>query len=152
MNSARILTAIALLVAVYFIFFANSLPREIEFQGHTLGPREKIENNTNRNFDIYSYRDRTNHHVMLFVMAKDESATAQQLLEFYISNFEAQGFNFRNQDNRFLGTKGDEVIYMTKAPKIDSAIAYIEKGPDSVPSSLSGTSSVFSDLENYSFE
>ena len=152
MNTARILTGIALLVAVYFFFFASNMPREIEYRGQTLGPREQIENNSSRNFDIYSYSDRTNHHVMLFVMAKDETATSQQLLEFYISNFEAQGFNFRSQDNRFLGIKGDEVIYMTKAPKIDSAIAYLEKGPDPFPSSLSGASSVFSDLENYSFK
>ena len=80
-----------------------------------------------------------------------DSPSAQELLEFYLKNFGAQGFRFTYKEGRYLGTKGDEVIYMTRAPRIDSAIAYIEKSQEA-PTSLRGASDIFSDLENYSFE
>jgi hypothetical protein len=84
-------------------------------------------------------------------MAKEGSPTSQELLDFYVSNFKAQGFGFRQKDGRYLGKKGDEVIYLTQAPKIDSAIAYIQKSTNA-PTSLRGASEIFSDLETYSFE
>ena len=152
MSPAKYLIAIVLLAALYFVFFATELPDEIEYRGQTLGPREKVANNSTRNFDIYSYRDKTNHHVLLFVMVKDDSATAQQLLEFYVGNFERQGFDFRADDGRYLGTKDDEVIYMTKAMQIDSAVAYVEKAPSRMPTGFRDASDIFSDLERFSFE
>ena len=152
MNAVKFLILAAVLVAVYFILFANDMPRELEYRGQTLGPRENIENNSVREFDIYSYSDRTRHHVLLFVMATTaDSPTPQELLEFYVSNFKGQGFSFRQREGRYLGTKGDEVIYMARAPRIDSAVAYIQKSPDA-PTSLRGASDIFSDLENYSFQ
>ncbi len=151
MSSAKYLIAIVLLIAAYFVFFANDLPSEIEYRGQTPGPRERVKNNSSRNFDIFSYRDKTNHHVLLFVMAKDESATAQQLLDFYVSNFKEQGFAFKEKDGRHLGTKGDEVIYMTRATQIDSAVAYIEKAPGRMPAGFRDASEIFSDLERFSF-
>ena len=151
MNAAKFLIAVVLLGAIYFVFFASDLPKEIEYRGQTLGPRERVENNSNREFDIYSYSDRNNHHVLLFVMAKDESATSQQLLDFYIANFKAQGFNFRKKDGRHFGVKGDEVIYMTRATRIDSAIAYIAKADDTLPKSLRAADDLFSELERFAF-
>ena len=151
MTAVRILVVIGALVAVYVVLFSNDLPNEIEFRGQVLGPREEVENNSVKNFDIYSYRDQTNHHVMLFVMAKDESATSQELLEFYVEVFTAQGAKFRTEDGRYLGTRDDEVIYMTRAPQIDSALAYIEKSPDA-PRRFGEANDIFTNLENYSFE
>ncbi len=46
---------------------------------------------------------------------------------------------------------GEEVIYMTRAPSSDSAIAYIEKS-ENAPTSLRGASDIFSELESYSFD
>ncbi len=149
MNIAKFLIPAALLAAIYFVFLASDMPGEVEFQGQTLGPRERIENNSAKEFEIYSYSDKTRHHVLLFVMATADSPTSQELLDFYLNNFKGQGFSFRNNDGRYLGTKGDEVIYMTRAPKIDSAIAYIRKTTEG-PTSLREASDLFSDLENYS--
>jgi hypothetical protein len=151
MKIAKLLVPIILLAAVYFIFFSTNLPSEIRFQGHTLGPREKVKNDSAREFDIYSYRDRSNHHVLLFVMATDGDTTSQQLLDFYASVFEAQGFAFRKKDARHLGRKGDEVIYLTRAPMIDSAVAYIEKAPASYPAGFRSAGKVFEALEGFSF-
>ncbi len=151
MNGAKFLIAAGVVTMIYFAFFAKGLPREVEFRGQSLGPRQEVTNNSIKNFDIYQYRDRTNHHVLLFVMAKDESASAQQLLEFYIANFKAQGYRFRKKDERYLGTKGDEVIYMTRAPQIDSAIAYIVKAPDPFPDGFRDAGSVFTELESWAF-
>ena len=151
MKIVRFLIPVALLATGYFIYFASDMPREIEFRGQTLGPRERIENNSLKEFDIYSYSDRSRNHVLLFVMATTDSPTSQELLDFYVSNFRGQGFSFRNSDARYLGTKGDEVIYMARAPGIDSAIAYIQKSTEA-PTSIRGASDIFSDLENFSFE
>ena len=151
MNAVKFLIPIALIAAVYFIFFASDMPSEIDFRGMTLGPKEQVENDSVKDFDIYSYSDQTRHHVLLFVMANENSPAPEELLEFYVRNFGLQGFKFTHRDGRYLGEKDDEVIYMTLAPGIDSAIAYIEKSPNA-PTSLPGASDIFSDLESYSFE
>jgi len=151
MNAVKFLIPVAVLVAFYFAFLASDMPSEIDFQGQTLGPRERVENNSIKPFDIYSYSDRTRHNVLLFVMATHEAPTSQELLEFYIGGFKAQGFSFKHKDGRYLGTKADEVIYMTRAPRIDSAIAFIQKS-DEAPNSLRGASDIFSDLESHSFD
>lgn len=78
-------------VAAYFIIFANSLPRDIEYRANTLGPRQEVENNSSKNFEIVSYKDKTNYHVLLFLMREDQLVTTQELLDFYVGNFEAQG-------------------------------------------------------------
>lgn len=151
MNAARYLIPIALIAAAYFLFFASNLPGEIEFRGHTLGPRTPVENNSTREFDIYSYSDGSRNHMLLFVMSTAASPTSQELLEFYIANFKAQGYSFRSDEDRHLGTKGEEVIYMTRAPGIDSAVAYIQKSADA-PTSLREASDIFSELKRYSFD
>ena len=152
MNAAKILIPVVLLIAAYFIFFASDLPGQIEFQGHTLGSKERVENNSLKEFDIYSYSDESRNHLLLLVMSStDESPPPRELLAFYVQNFKAQGFSFKTDDDRHLGTKGDEVIYMTLARRIDSAVAYIEKSAGA-PTSLRGAGDIFSDLERLSFE
>lgn len=151
MSNVKIAIVIAVLAVGYLVFFSSDLPREIEYRGHTLGPRESVENNSLKNFDIYQYRDATNHHFLLLVMAKDDSATSQQLLEFYAASFEAQGFVFKSEGNRRLGRKGDEVMYLTRAGKIDSAVAYVEKAPSKMPGSIQDAGEVFAYLEGLSF-
>ena len=152
MNAAKLVVPVLLLVAAYFIFFASDLPGDIEFQGHTLGPRERVENNSLKEFEIYSYSDRSRNHVLLIVMSSaDDSPSRGELLAFYIQNFKAQGFKFKQDDERHLGIKGDEVIYMTVAPRIDSAVAYIEKSEEAA-TSLRGASDIFSDLETLAFD
>lgn len=151
MNTAKFSLPVALLIALYLVLFASDMPREIEFQGQTLGPRERIENNSRKPFDIYSYSDSSRHHVLLFVMATESAPTSQELLEFYVNNFKASGFSFRNTDGRYLGTKGNEVIYMGRAPRIDSAIAYIQKDANA-PTGFREASGIFSELESYSLD
>ena len=152
MNAAKLLIPVALILAAYFIFFASDMPGEIEFQGHVLDNKERVENNSLKEFDIYSYSDTSRNHLLLLVMSSTgESPSPQELLDFYIQGFEAQGFKFRSDDNRYLGTKGDEVIYMTLATRIDSAVAYIEKTAEA-PNSVRGASDVFTELEGLSFD
>ena len=152
MNTARFVVPILVVVGVYFLFFSSNLPGDIEFQGHTLGPRESVENNSLKEFDIYSYSDDSRDRLLLLVMSStDESPPPAELLAFYIQNFKAQGFSFKTDDKRHLGIKGDEVIYMTLAPRIDSAVAYIEKSA-TAPTSMRGASDIFSNLEGLSLE
>jgi len=152
MNTAKFLIGVVALIAIYFVFFTSDVPGEVEFRGQTLGPKQQIKNNSLKNFDIYRYSARANHRVLVVVMAKDESATAQELLEVYVKIFEAQEFSFRKKDNWHLGIKGDEVIYMTLAPKIDSAVAYIEKAPEKIPSGFRSVSDIYVEIENFSFD
>lgn len=141
-----------IVVAAYFIIFGNSLPRDIEYRGNTLGPRQEVENNSSKNFEIVSYKDKTNYHVLLFLMPEDQSVTTQELLDFYVGNFEAQGFKFRKDGTMHLGLKGDEVIYMTIAAKVNAAIAYIEKDPKPLPRTPSDANDIFSSLVDFSFK
>jgi hypothetical protein len=152
MNLAKPTLVVIIAVAAYFIFFANSLPTDIEYRGNTLGPRQDVENNSIKNFEIVSYKDKTNYHVLLFLMPEDQSVTTQEILDFYVGNFEAQGYKFRIDGSMHLGLKGDEVIYLTIATKINAAIAYIEKDPTTLPEKPSDASDIFSSLAAFSFK
>jgi len=152
MNAVKVLIPIALLVVAYFIFFANDLPADVQFQGRVLDNRERVDNDSLKEFDIYSYSDDSRNHLLLVVMSpSDGSPSPKELLAFYVQNFQAQGFKFKTSDDRHLGTKGDEAIYMTLAPRIEAAVAYIEKSTQG-PKSLRGASNVFGELEGLSFE
>ena len=152
MAAAKFLIPVALIIGAYFIFFASDMPGEIEFQGHVLDNKERVENNSLKEFDIYSYSDESRDRLVLIVMSSTvESPRPKELLSFYVQNFKAQGFSFRTDDERHLGTKGDEVIYLTLARRIDSAVAYIAKSADA-PTSLRGADDIFSDLEALALE
>lgn len=152
MSLAKPALVVIIAVAAYFIIFANSLPGDIEYRGNTLGPRQEVENNSSKNFEIVSYKDKTNYHALLFLMPEDQSVTTQELLDFYVGNFEAQGFKFRKDGTMHLGLKGDEVIYMTIAAKMNAAIAYIEKDPKPLPGRPSDANDIFSSLADFSFK
>ncbi len=152
MNAAKLLIPVVLLAAVYFIFVAGDVPAEIEFQGHTLGPMERVENNSTREFDIYSYSDRSRNHLLLIVMSSTgESPPPRELLEHYLASFKAQGYSFQIDGDQYLGAKGDEVLYLTLAPQIDSAIAFAVKSAEA-PDTLDDARGIFTDLRAFSFE
>jgi len=152
MSPAKPVVIAIICVAAYFIIFSNSMPRDIEYRGNTLGPRQEVENNSNKEFEIISYKDESNYHVLLFLLPEDQSVTTQELLEFYVGNFKAQGFKFRSDGNMHLGLKGDEVIYMTIAAKMNAAIAYIEKDPEPRPRKPSDANDIFSSLAGFSLK
>ena len=144
------LLVVAAIVA-YFIFFADSFPNEIEYRGNTLGKMQEVENNSTKKFKIVTYNDETNYHILLILIPEEQSVTTQELLEFYVGRFEGQGYKYRKDGNMHLGLKGDEVIYMTIAAKMNAAVAYIEKAPESLPSKPSDANDVFSSLAKLSF-
>ena len=86
------------------------------------------------------------------LIPEEQSVTTQELLEFYVGRFEGQGYKYTKDDNMHLGLKGDEVIYMTVAAKINAAIAYIEKDPKTLPEKPSDASDIFSSLVGFSFK
>ena len=139
-------------LTMYFIFFANSPPREILFQGHILGPREETENNSNKDFRIFSYKDSSANHMLILLMPEDDSVTADELIAFYAGNFKKQGFRFSTDGTRQLGLRDDEAIYLTTAANLESAIAYIEKGAKPAPSKLDDADSLYLALESFSFD
>lgn len=151
MSLAKPVLVVIVVVAAYFIFFANSLPKHIEYRGNTLGPRQDVENNSIKSFDIVSYNDKSNYHILLFLMPEDESVTTQELVDFYVVNFEAQGYKFKKDGNKHLGRKEDDVIYMTIAAKMNAAIAYIEKDSKPVPRNPGDANDIFSSLVDFSF-
>ena len=139
-------------LTMYFIVFDNNPPKEIEFQGHTLGPREETENNSIKDFRIFNYKDRSGNHMLLLLMLEDDSATLNELLAVYVSIFKAQGYEFRTDGVRHLGLKGDEAIYLTTVANLDSVIGYIEKNPDRRPTKPDDAESLYSALERFSFD
>ena len=152
MKPAKPVIIVIICAAAYFIIFSNSLPTDIEYRGYTLGPRQEVENNSTKNFEIISYKDESNYHVLLFLLPEDESVTTQELLDFYVGNFKAQGYKFSKDGTMHLGLKGDEVIYMTIATMMNAAIAYIEKDPKPRPRKPSDATDVFSSLADFSLK
>jgi len=138
-------------VVVYFVFLKDSYPSVIEFQGYTLGSKEDNNNTVDKNLDIFSYRDKTNHHVMIFAIMNDSEFTPTDLSNQYLARFQYQGFKFQQDGARHLGVKTDEVIYITEAKNIDGIIIYVEKGGLPMPRRPGDGETIFSALERFSF-
>ena len=151
MNATRILVVAVVLAAVYFVFFASDMPKEIEFHGVTLGPRESVDNNSTRDFDIYSYRSGTNNQLLLCLVSGADSVTADEMLEHYSGVFEAQGFRMQQRDGRYFGSREDEAAYLTPASRDHSAVAYVEKGPSPFPRGFNDAADTLSALERIVF-
>ena len=151
-NAAIPVLLIIAILAAYFIFFAGNPPSEFVFQGHTLGSREETENNSNKDFRIFSYKDSSANHMLLLLMPEDDSVTADELIAFYAGNFKAQGFRFSTDGTRQLGLRDDEAIYLTIAANLESAIAYIEKDAKPAPSKPDDADSLFLALERFTFD
>jgi len=143
---------IAVIVAVvYVVFFKDPYPSTVEFNGHTLGSKEDNNDTVDKKFDIFSYRDSSNHHILMFGIRNNSTNTLDSLKELYIANFQRQGFKFKEDGERQLGIKKDEAIYVTEAKNMEAIVMYVEKGGSSIPTSPSDGSSVFTDLEYFIF-
>jgi hypothetical protein len=143
---------VAVIVAVlYVIFFKDPYPSTVEFNGYTLGSKEDNNDTVDKEFDIFSYRDNTNHHVLIFGVRNNSTFTVDDLTKQYVSNFQRQGYKFKEEGTRHLGIKGDEVIYITEAKNMEAIVMYVEKGGSPMPTSPSDGSSVFTDLEYFIF-
>jgi len=138
-------------VVAYFVVFKDSYPSKVEFRGHTLGSKEDNNNTVDKNLDIFSYRDKSNHHVLVFAIRNNSEFTLTDLSEQYLGRFQHQGYKFKRNGARHLGVKADEAIYMTEAKNIEGIIMYIEKGSSPIPRAPNDGANIFSDLENFSF-
>lgn len=136
----------AVIVAlICFMFFTDSYPSEIEFQGVILGSKEDVNDTVDKEVDLISYRDKPNHHILIFGIMNNSVRTLDSLTSLYLSNFKSQGFDFQSNGTRYLGTKKGESIYMTELNGIEGIVIYIEKSAED--RSSSDEASIFTDLE-----
>ena len=135
----------------YFMFFYDSYPSNFDFRENTFGVKEDQNNTLDKEFEIFSYKDKSNHHVLIFAIRNRSELTLDDLTKQYLGRFQYQGFKFKSDAARHVGVKGDEVIYMTILKNIEGVIIYIEKGGVSKPNNQSDVSVVFIDLENFTF-
>lgn len=136
--------------AVYFLFLKDPYPKIVEFNGYTLSSRQDNNNTLKKNIDIFSYRDKSNHHVLLFGIA-DGDVTVSEISSHYVARFESQGVKFKRNNGRILGVKSDEVVYITEAKAINALIVYMEKGASPIPDKPNDAAILFNKLENYTF-
>jgi hypothetical protein len=136
-------------VASYFLIFKDSYPNAVEFNGHTLSSKEDNNNSRNKDLDIFSYSDKSNHHVLMFAITNDAAITLSDLSKQYLGRFEYQGYSFSKSGTNFIGRKSDEIIYMAESPNINALIVYIEKGASQSPRHPSDAAGLFNELENF---
>ena len=134
-------------VASYFLIFKDPYPKTVEFNGYSFSSKADNNNSRNKDLDIFSYRDKSNNRVLMFAITNDAAITFTDLSKQYLGRFEYQGATFTQDGTRYLGSKSDEVIYMTEASHINALIVYVEKGSLQSPSD---TDRLFSELENFS--
>jgi len=143
---------VAVIAAVlYVVFIKDPYPSTVEFNGYTLGSKEDNNDTVDKEFDIFSYRDSSNHHILMFAIRNNSTRTLDSLKELYIANFQRQGFKFKEDGERQLGLKGDEAIYVTETKNMEAIVMYVEKGSSSIPTSPSDGSSIYTDLEYFIF-
>ncbi|WP_075186662.1 hypothetical protein [Teredinibacter haidensis] len=139
------------LVAGYFLFIKDSYPSDIYFQGIELSSKQDNNDSLNKEIDIFSYRDSSNHHVLLLALVNDSATvTVEGITSQYLARFESQGLKFKKEGSRHLGLMSDTVMYIATAKNMNALIAYTVKGGGSSPRSVGEASAIFSDLENFS--
>lgn len=136
-------------VVAYFAFVSDSYPSSIEFRGYSLGSKENNNDTVDKEFDIFSYRDSSNHHILMFGIRNNSRFTLEDLTKQYLANFQRQGFKFIDDGSRQLGVKGDEAIYITESKNMEAIVIYVEKGASPMPKEPDDGASVFSDLEYF---
>jgi len=139
-------------VVAYYVFLMDSYPSSVEFQGYTLGSKQDNNDTTEKKLDIFSYRDKTNHHLLLFAMKNDTEFTVSDLLDLYLKNFKSQGVKFKKSGGRYLGVKADEAIYITESKSFKGVIVYVEKGGLPMPNKPSDGANIYIDMEYFTFQ
>lgn len=146
-----LLVGTIVIAAIYFLFLADPYPKKIEFQEVLLEFREDINNTLDKEFDIFNYRNISNHHIMIFGIRNNSVRTLKDFSNLYVTNFKRQGFNFNSGGSNHLGTKGDEAIYMTELKNIEGVVIYLKKSVNPKHRSTSDAESVFAELQYISF-
>ncbi len=135
-------------VAAYFLVFKDPYPDTIKFQGHSFSSKEDI-NDTLNDLDIFKYRDVSNNHNLMFAISKDKGVTLTDLSDIYINMFERQGYNFKEQDDKYLGINADTKIYMAESKNIKGVVVYIAKADSAAPTKIEDATSIFFDIESF---
>jgi predicted membrane protein len=140
------------IVAGYVFFYKDAYPDSTVFRGRVLESKKYHNNSQNKKIDVFSYRDSSNQHVLLFAVLGDPEVKIGGTKNQYLGNFERQGFIFQHDGKRFFGRHADTAIYMTatKIEKKDSVIVYTEKGVVPLPDTLNDADLLFSELEHFS--
>lgn len=146
---SKFLLVAIVIVASYFLIFKDSHPKTVEFNGNTLSSKTDNNNSQNNDLDIFSYSDKSNHHVLMFAITNDTSITLSDLSKQYLGRFEYQGYSFSKNGTRFLGRKSDEIIYMAESSNINALIVYVEKGASQSPRNPSDAVELFNELESF---
>jgi len=136
-----ILIGIAI-VACYLVFIKGPYPSDIHFQGVLLGSKQGNNDSLNKEIDMFSYRDSTNHHVLLFAILNGSSiVTLPVITNQYIDRFRSQGFKIQQDESRYKRVQSDTVMYITLAKKLNAFIAYTTKG-GGIPRSINDASEI----------
>ena len=150
MNKLLLIAGLAVAAAIYFVFIGDPYPSRIVFQDIEFDSKDDINDTVDQKYDIISYRDKSNHHVLVFGIRNDSIRTLEELTKLYLLNFKNQGFRFEGQGLRHFGAKGDEAIYMTRMAAIDGVVIYIRKGATR-DDEQGVRASVFGNLESITF-
>jgi|GEM_PF-3267169 len=143
---------VAALVAIgYFMFFNSSYPDKISFQGNVLSNKQDNNNSLNKEIDAFSYSDVSRHHNMMFAILNDSKVTVAGILDQYTGRFRHQGFRFTNEENRYLGKRNDERLYIGSLQHQRGIIAYVVKADADAPNFIEDADTLFLDLESYRF-
>ncbi len=136
----------------YFLFFSEPYPNSFEFRGITFGSKENENNSEDKGVDIYRYSDKSGDYVFMFAILNDTSATANGVSNQYLNVFKQQGYKFKREGNRYIGSKANDLIYMTQAKKFEGLVVLAKTKESSDLGRPSDADDIFADLEKFSIE
>ena len=141
---------LALAAVGYFVFIYDPYPSTVFFQGIELGNKTDQNNSLHDDIDIFTYRDKTNHHILMLALPKNSpTVTIDGLTELYLGRLESQGIKFKQMGRRYTGRRDNTFLYMARANLIDAVIIYTEAKTANAPAS--DKEAIFTELENFSF-
>jgi len=154
----KVVVVIIALLAGYFLFFYDKLPKTITFQGHTLEKKEKeVFERADGKFAIYKYNDKPQDHFLVFVVSEDGGQIpVDEIKQFYIKRLKQQGVKLAlNKQGRYLGFKHDSEgdmgqVYMTYSSVINAIIIYVRNSKQKTANKREADK-MFLELEAYTF-
>lgn len=126
--------------------FLDPLPQKIDFQGTTLAEREDNNDSLNKEIDVFSYRNPNNTKVLTIASVNNSDISLADFRQRYLSNFERQGINFKQQGNRYLGSKANTQLYITENYMLGALLIYAEQSNNGMPT-LTTSKDTFAALE-----
>ncbi len=119
----------------------------LSYQGNKFGPKVlQKANDSNSRLFRYNSESKTNSDYIMLLKPDSDTAPSLEFAELFSTHFSRQGFSFKRQGNRMLGTGDKGVIYMIDRADLDVVFMLVVETKKDKPGSILDAQSIYYSL------